>query len=570
VTDRSQAELALNNQLGRNRLLNEIVKAIMEKQDLESIFNVVVRNLEDHLPVDFASIWLCEAPCDFVTVVATGEVGESVAALMNVEKGAMLELKGTCIGAIAKGADCTGKQLNGEKDWLIEKFTRAGLSSLLLEPLLEDDHIEGFLVCGRKGGEFLPEDKGFLKQLSDYVVLAFRQKRLMRNLEHAYFELKRNQVEIMQQQRLKSLGQMASGIVHDINNALSPIVGYTDMILEDDSTIDPRTRGYLQNIRTAAEDISGIIGRMREFYREREGQEQLHPVELNRIAAQAVELTRPKWKNIQQRIGSVITVILEREENLPEILGVEGEIRESLINLMINAVDALPGDGMVTIRTRSERAGIVLEVIDTGAGMDEQTQEHCLEPFYTTKGTQGTGMGLSIVYGMIKRHSGELEIESVKGQGTTIRLRFPREPIPDRQGLESEEVRPMTPLRILCIDDESSVRSIIADMLAADKHEVITAESGQTGVQLFLEYLAEGRPFDVVITDLGMPYVGGREVVHKIKTASPRTPVVLMTGWLEGVLSEGDLARRMDHVMGKPPTMRGLREALHTVQGHVP
>jgi CheY-like chemotaxis protein len=98
---------------------------------------------------------------------------------------------------------------------------------------------------------------------------------------------------------------------------------------------------------------------------------------------------------------------------------------------------------------------------------------------------------------------------------------------------------------------------------------VITAESGQTGVQLFLEYLAEGRPFDVVITDLGMPYVGGREVVHKIKTASPRTPVVLMTGWLEGVSTEGDLARRMDHVMGKPPTMRGLREALNTVQGHV-
>jgi CheY-like chemotaxis protein len=213
---------------------------------------------------------------------------------------------------------------------------------------------------------------------------------------------------------------------------------------------------------------------------------------------------------------------------------------------------------------------VYLEVTDTGIGMDEETRRHCLEPFFTTKGERGTGMGLAMVYGMIERHSAELEIDSEPGRGTTVRLIFP---IP-RTTLDSTRLPPALPfalesLRILIVDDDPLIIESLSETLRSDGHQVTTAEGGQAAIDAFLSAQQQGEPFTTVITDLGMPYVDGRRVAAAVKAAAPSTPVILLTGWGQRLNAENDIPAHVDRVLNKPPRLRELRLALAELRGTV-
>jgi CheY-like chemotaxis protein/anti-sigma regulatory factor (Ser/Thr protein kinase) len=269
----------------------------------------------------------------------------------------------------------------------------------------------------------------------------------------------------------------------------------------------------------------------------------------------------------QQR-GIVIRALTELAPDLPKIMGVESEIREALTNLVFNAVDAMPEGGTLTLRTRvadagSDRAAAVVEVVDSGVGMDEDTRRRCLEPFFTTKGERGTGLGLAMVFGMVQRHSAELEIESAPGAGTTVRLVFA---IPAT--ILAEPGRPAAPLkapsrlRLLLIDDDPILLKSLRDALEADGHVIISANGGEEGIAAFRASLDRGETFAAVITDLGMPYVDGRRVAAAVKEASPATPVIMLTGWGRRLVADGDIPSYVDRVLAKPPKLRELREAL--------
>jgi CheY-like chemotaxis protein len=204
-----------------------------------------------------------------------------------------------------------------------------------------------------------------------------------------------------------------------------------------------------------------------------------------------------------------------------------------------------------------------LEVSDTGVGMDEDTRRRCLEPFFTTKGERGTGLGLAMVYGIVRRHNPEIEIESALGKGTTIRLNFPA-PVTPAGEPDERSVPFMVPtrLRILVIDDDPLLIKALRDTLETDGHVITTATGGQDGIAMFKESCAGNEPFAVVITDLGMPYTDGRQVASAIKGASPTTPVILLTGWGQRLVAEGDIPPHVDCVLNKPPKLRQLREAL--------
>ena len=220
----------------------------------------------------------------------------------------------------------------------------------------------------------------------------------------------------MQQERLRVLGQMASGIAHDINNAISPITLYTDSLLDQEPGLSERARGYLRTIQQATGDVAETVARLREFYRERLPESELVGVDINIIVPQIVELTRARWESIPQQGGIVIEVSTALADDLPMTMGSKSGIREALTNLVFNAVDAMPNGGTITLKTRRQGdEHVIVEVVDSGIGMDEETRRRCLEPFFTTKGEQGTGLGLAMVYGVMKRHGGELEIDSVAG-----------------------------------------------------------------------------------------------------------------------------------------------------------
>jgi CheY-like chemotaxis protein len=231
----------------------------------------------------------------------------------------------------------------------------------------------------------------------------------------------------------------------------------------------------------------------------------------------------------------------------------------------------MPNGGPLTLRTSvAQEEGSYaevrrlarIEVIDAGIGMDEETRRRCLEPFFTTKGERGTGLGLSMVYGAIQRHSADIDIESVPGRGTTIRVSFPIPVAAAVGATQATALSAIPPQRILVVDDEPLLIRSLRDTLESEGHIVTTADGGQAGIDTFLAAQKRGEPFPVVITDLGMPHVDGRRVSSAVKTAAPGTVVLMLTGWGQRLAADGDVPPHVDRVLGKPPKMRELREAL--------
>jgi signal transduction histidine kinase/CheY-like chemotaxis protein len=402
--------------------------------------------------------------------------------------------------------------------------------------------------------------------------------RLSQGIREAYEELRRTQEIVVQQERLRALGQMASGVAHDVNNALTPIVGYAELLVNLSPNLPEASRRALTVIRKSGEDIARIVTRMREFYRRRDEKEPLSPVNINEIIQEVVELTRPRWRDLSQRHGVSINVNCELVPNPPTLLSDPTELREALTNLIFNAVDALPNGGTITMATRaviSPNSGsdlkknasgeqLRVEVRDNGLGMDEKTRQRCLEPFFSTKAKHGgTGLGLAMVYGMMQRHHGTIDIESAPGKGTNIALTFPLQEVLPQATTVSAPRRPaQRSLHVLCIDDEATVRQILNDSLQTYSHRVTVADSGKTGVDLFRAAIVKNEPYEVVITDLGMPEMDGHQVARLIKAQSPKTPIIMLTGWGAMIKEDGETAPEVDAVVAKPARIDELNDLL--------
>jgi len=399
----------------------------------------------------------------------------------------------------------------------------------------------------------LVEVWGIFHDLSQLLLLTKELKRKAEELQEA-------QAMLVQQERLKALGQMASGISHDIGNALVPLLAYAELLEEHP---DPKVREWGRQIGMAAEDIMHIVQRLRAFYRPRDPNEVLEPVDLNEIVRQVVDLTKPRWYDMPQREGITIDMSLELDESLPTIGGIAAELREALTNLIFNAVDAIVAkgetEGTITIRTGRRDGFIFLEVTDTGIGMDEETKRRCMEPFFTTKGEKGSGLGLMMVYGTMKRHEGQIEIESELGKGSTFRLLFPLREA-GAKGSEEEETKELPPLRILLVDDDPRVRKILGELIKSWRHTVVVAEDGFSALDAFLVASRSGQPFDVVITDLGMPRMNGAELVRRIREIDRQVPIIIVTAW-----GKEHFVPEADTILSKPVHSQDLKSALWKV-----
>ncbi len=324
------------------------------------------------------------------------------------------------------------------------------------------------------------------------------------------------------------------------------------------------------------EGITATVARMREFYRPRAAESAHLPVQLNTMALQVIDLTRARWDDMPKQRGHVITVRTDLAADLPAIPGVETEVREALVNLVLNAVDAMPKGGTVTLRTKllpaphqGANAGYVeVSIADTGIGMNDEVRRRCMEPFFTTKGERGSGLGLASVYGVVRRHGAEIDIRSVQGRGTTVSLIFP---VPTSAEAPAAVMPPRRMqaaperLRLLLVDDDPLFLKSLGDLLEADGHLVTEASGGQQGIDAFRAAQQRREPYSAVVTDLGMPYVDGRRVAAAIKEASPTTPVVLLTGWGQRLMSDDDFPPNIDRVLTKPPKLRELRQTLADV-----
>jgi PAS domain S-box-containing protein len=362
-------------------------------------------------------------------------------------------------------------------------------------------------------------------------------------IAHDITEQKEERDRAARADKLRALGQLASGVAHDFNNSLAAILGRAQLILrrvEDEELL--RSLGI---IVTAAEDAAATVRRIQTFARKSVAVE-LELLDVGNLLRDAIEITRTRWQNEALAAGIDIDVSLDAK---PECftLGNASELREVFVNLIVNSVDAMPQGGSFRIGCHRDGECLKLSFADTGLGIREEIRERIFEPFYTTKGVHGTGLGLAVSYGIIERHQGLIAVESQVGKGTTFHLS-----LPVAEPAETAEAIHMTslctkPLSILVIDDEEFVRETLAEILAALNHEVQTVDSGRAGLEKM-----DSDNFDVVFTDLAMPEMDGWETAREIRLKNPRVPVVLVTGY--GATAQPPSGERdlVDAIIGKP------------------
>jgi PAS domain S-box-containing protein len=341
-------------------------------------------------------------------------------------------------------------------------------------------------------------------------------------IAHDITEQKQERDRAARADKLRALGQLASGVAHDFNNSLAAILGRAQLILrrvKDDELI--RSLGI---IVTAAEDAAATVRRIQTFARKSVAAE-LELLDVGSLLRDAIEITRTRWQNEARAAGLNVDVTLNAEEG-SLTLGNASELREVFVNLIVNAVDAMPQGGSLTICCKHNGERLRLRFVDTGTGMEEEVRERVFEPFYTTKGALGTGLGLAVSYGIIERHEGLISVESKLGRGTTFYIDLPRAESTEPSQRENRPDARTASLSVLVVDDEKFVRETLAEMLVDLDHKVVTVDGGREAVER-----VASDDFDLVFTDLAMPEMDGWETARAIRKQRPELPVVLVTGY---------------------------------------
>ncbi|MHB9029591.1 MAG: PAS domain-containing hybrid sensor histidine kinase/response regulator [Candidatus Latescibacterota bacterium] len=376
--------------------------------------------------------------------------------------------------------------------------------------------------------------------LSMRLILIDGRARGVRGVAFDITEHKRIEHNLIIREKLSALGEMAGGVIHNFNNILSVIIGYLDIIPIEKT--DPQYRNILRGIRQAALDGSEMVKRIQNFSQKQDTKNR-EAADLNAIIRDVLEYLRPRFASADSRI-----TLITRLGNIPPVSVIPFEMREVLSNIIINALDAMPGEGILTIRSFLRKAMVSVEITDTGLGMSEETKRRLFEPFFTTKREKGTGIGMSVSHAIVTKFDGEILVESAENTGTRVTVLLPpfeEKPIESGETKVAESAG--TAHNILVLDDEENICEILKEFLSRDGHEVITAGRGESGLELL-----ETRKFDVLITDLNMPGVSGWEIACQVREQHPDTFIIMLTGWGMQVEQRNRRERVVDRIMNKP------------------
>lgn len=350
-----------------------------------------------------------------------------------------------------------------------------------------------------------------------------------------------------QLKKLVALGRISSGVAHDFNNVLTGVLGRVQLMKM--STTDPYLSNSLDMIEKSALDGAAKVRRIQDFSRAKRG-DISETIDLNQLIKDVVDLTKPKWNYAAILKGIIIKLVVELSENL-YILGDQSELRNAFTNLIFNAVEAMPEGGIITISAEKRGDRIAVMFKDVGIGMTEETVEKVFDPFFSTKGGTGTGLGMSEVYGVVQRHSGQIDVNSKVGQGTTITITFPAVKKEEDKFILEKPIERL-PNSILVIDDEEYILDLLSELLGGFGLKVDAFSSAAKALAEF-----NRRNYDIVITDLGMPEMSGHEVASKIKGINSATQVILLSGWTAKI-EEDHVEDAVDFLLHKPFSMEEI------------
>lgn len=547
--DITEAELANEyaSRIGRLTAINAVSRAISFVSTVEEIGYRSLAALCSHMNADSGQLFLTDSDTD----------GAAIASFSDMSPDAEIS-PDSCIPAVGIGNPVS---------WCKHGSTVA--VALTINQLI----IGKITISTARHDGMSEADPELLQAIASQTALALARAKTLQSLERANQELSEARELAHRQERFSALGAMASGIAHDINNSLSPVVGFSEMLLNRKEQYDERTQKFLSIIRTAALDVTHIVERMREFYRERNTDSDVETVTIKPLLNEVILLTSPRWRGLAMKERREIKIATKIASRVPPIPGIPYEVREALINLVINASDAMPDGGLITLAAyplfpegadpdTADPDRLAVEVIDTGTGMDAETASKVLQPFFSTKGDKGTGLGLTMVHGVMQRHKGTVEIESTPGEGTRIRLVFPATVDALSVVAHQPMATPIPALKVLVVDDEPVIRELLTDMLMADGHTVTAAPSGSDAISTFENALGTDDFFNLVITDLTMPGMDGHDLAEAVKLASPSTPVIILTGWADRGDGDAPEAGKADAVLSKPPRIAHIRNQI--------
>jgi PAS domain S-box-containing protein len=361
--------------------------------------------------------------------------------------------------------------------------------------------------------------------------------------------------------KLRALGQLASGVAHDFNNSLAAILGRAQLLRRQ--TQDEALVRNVEIIQTAAEDAAATVRRIQTFARKSPARE-FEMLDVSTLLNDAIEITRTRWEN-EARLRGLDYQVLFASEGGQHTFGSASELREVFVNLIVNAVDAMPNGGRLSIASVREGNRLLLRFTDTGTGMAEDVRQKIFDPFFSTKGAQGTGLGLSVSYSIIERHEGSISVASEVGGGTVFTIDLPAVMTPSTSIEAAAEDVPVPSLSILVIDDEASVRETLAEMLEIMGHRVLLAESGQRALQTLTT-----NNCDLVFTDLAMPEMDGWETSREIRKRWPEMNVILVTGYGTGTVPPSGEDGLVNGIIGKPFDFSQIGQTITSVLASEP
>lgn len=413
----------------------------------------------------------------------------------------------------------------------------------------------------------------YLRNVEASAAQAAQAEDHVKELSHYIAEQERIREQFSQMEKLSALGELASGVAHDFNNTLAGILGRAQLLQR---TNDPeKIRKGLDIIIRTAEDGAKTVKRIQDFARQRRDHD-FELVSIDQILMDASEITRPRWKNCAEASNIHISLDLQIGSNAM-VMGDDSELREVLVNMVFNAIDAMPEGGTLTLSTSADDQAVTIKVVDTGVGMYPEVRSRIFDPFFTTKGKAGLGLGLAVSFGIIRRHGGNIEVESHYGKGTEFRLTLPVATIVEG-GITVEFSNPEPPPavlsdlsmreqyaqpRLLVVDDEDFVLDLLREIFEGEDCEVQVAASGSEALEMFRE-----NQFDAVCTDVGMPGMSGWELAREIRELDQRIPIAVITGWGEAVGSNEQKAAGVDWVIAKPFTADRIVELVRDIMLH--
>ncbi|MGH8103418.1 MAG: PAS domain S-box protein [bacterium] len=544
-------------QAQRLSALSDISRAINAQLELERVFNETLAQVEPIIEADLSAVLVFNPDEQTARVAATGPKSPDASFLdgPHTDFGDSPLFRQAAGGKLAYEPNI---QKGGSE--LERQLAEAGYRSLALVPTSSEAECPAILVAAwRKPAALSPADLVFLRAVAQHLAIAIKNSILYQQLRKAYEELKTAQDHQIQAEKLHALGQMASGIAHDLNNSLSAVIGFTELALEQKSL--EKAREYLGRSLHEAQQVISTVRRIQEFSRRGPTAEELESLDPNVLVQDIINLTQHRWKDIPQQKGIVINVKTALQP-VRQILGVASELRECLTSLVFNAVEAMPQGGTLTFKTLEQEGFSVISISDTGVGMTSDTAQRIFDPFFTTKGVAGTGLGLSITYSTIKRHGGDIRVTTEPGKGTTFLVRLPASAIVQEAPEVTAEIVIIKPVKVLIIDDQPVVREAIRLILERDDHIVVEAGNGMEGIARF-----NSEPFDIVLTDLGMPEMSGAEVAQIIHAKNPQIPILLVTGWGDIVNEQEMKQYGIISVVPKPVRINQLRNLLCMIFG---